>query len=97
MVDVFRPLLQIFINAYNAVNDWLAVLFNVDEDGFLYKLAEFANDIIGLLPDWLENGVVGNLLHSLVSIGTQPLIATIFGTTLIVAIFWSIVKFILPT
>lgn len=97
MIDIIFPVVQIFINAYNAVNDWLVILFSVDENSFLYKLGEFADNIIGLLPDWLENGVVGNLLHALVQIGTEPLIATIFGTSLIICIMWSIVKFVLPT
>lgn len=97
MVDIIFPVVQIFINAYNAVNEWLVVLFQIDENSFLYKLADVADTVIGFLPDILENGIIGDMLHGLVQLGTQPLIATIFGTTLIVCICWSIVKFLLPT
>lgn len=97
MVNVIEPVVDIFIRAYNALNDWFTFLFKVDENSVLYQLGEFADNIIALLPDWLENGAVGTLLHGLVDIGTEPLIASIFGTTLIICIAWSIVKFILPT
>lgn len=91
MDAIFSAPVKIFITLYNTVATFAEFLFEPYPP--LQALAEFSDK----LPNWLEEILLGPFFDVVETIGNQPLIVTIFGSTLIVCLAWGIIKFFLPT
>lgn len=91
MEGIFYAPVKIFITLYNTVASFAKFLFEPYPP--LQALAKFSEKI----PDWLQNILLGPFFNVVEEIGNQPLIVTIFGSTLIVCLAWGILKYFLPT
>lgn len=91
MEAIFFAPVKIFITLYNTVASFGQFLFEPYPP--LQSLAKFSEK----LPDWLSDILLGPFFNVVEEIGNQPLIVTIFGSTLIVCLAWGIIKYFLPT